>query len=313
VNEKNDIVYSFGETKAFIALPTGRASLKLLKLVPRELSLAIATALRQAKKENAVVHYGRVKFQGDQATILIDLKVEPMPADRGMPAVWLIFLEEAGKLPAPPAGEEFDPGNRSTQRIADLEEDLQSSHENLQTAIEAQETSTEELQSTNEELIASNEELQSSNEELESINEELSTVNTEYQEKNEELLVANNDIDNFLRTSQIGTIFLDETMHIRKFTPLVAQEMNLLPHDIGRVLTDLSHPLIYELSTGAQRVLREKKPVEKTVEIRPGVWHLLRLSPYQREGASDKGIVATFVDVSLLKQAQRQSNESKKK
>jgi hypothetical protein len=60
-------------------------------------------------------------------------------------------------------------------------------------------------------------------------------------------------------------------------------------------------------------VLREKKPVEKTVEIRPGVWHLLRLSPYQREGASDKGIVATFVDVSLLKQAQRQSNESKKK
>jgi two-component system CheB/CheR fusion protein len=314
VNDKNEVLYSFGQTKAFLALPAGRAHLNLLKLVPRDLSLAIAVALREAKKQNAVVRYRRVKFRRDQATILVDLKVEPMQGARGLT---LIFLQEREK-PATSkdfGGEEFDPGGKSAQRIADLEEDLQRSGENLQTAAEEQEASMAELQSTHEELVASNEELQSSNEELESINEELITLNSEYQEKNDELTVANNDINNFLRTSQIGTIFLDEMLHIRRFTPVVAAEMNLLPHDVGRLLTELSHPLIDELSSEAHRVLRERRPVEKTVESKPGVWYLLRISPYRREGASDQGIVATFVNVSFLKQArdlqQRAKNATK--
>jgi two-component system CheB/CheR fusion protein len=312
VNDKNEILYSFGQTKAFIALPAGRASLNLLKLVPRDLSLAIATTLREARKQNAVVRYRRVKFRRDQATTLVDLKVEPMQAERSAPGVTLIFLQEREKLATSKGfgGEEFDPGGKSAQRIADLEEDLQRSRENLQTAIEQQETSAQELQSTNEELVASNEELQSSNEQLESINEELVTLNAEYQEKNDELAVANNDINNYLRTAQIGTIFLDEMLHIRRFSPVVAAEMNLLPHDVGRLLADLSHPLIDELNGEAQRVLRERRPVEKTVESKPGVWYLLRISPYRREGASDQGIVATFVDVSLLKQVQQNLPQS---
>ena len=158
--------------------------------------------------------------------------------------------------------------------------------------------------------------MQSSNEELESINEELVTLNAEYQEKNDELTVAHDDVNNFLRTSQIGTIFLDEMLHIRRFTPVVAAEMNLLPHDVGRLVTELSHPLIDELTSEAFRVLREGKPAEKTVESKPGVWYLLRISPYRREGASDKGVVATFVNVSQIKQAQQdlqQHVENKKK
>jgi two-component system CheB/CheR fusion protein len=318
VNDKNEIVYSFGQTKAFIALPAGRANLNLLKLVPRALSLAIATTLREARKQNAVVRYQRVKFRRDQATTLVDLKVEPMRAEQDAPGVTLIFLQEREKLAISNGfgGEEFDPGSKSAKRITDLEEDLQRSRENLQTAIEQQENSAEELQSTNEELVASNEELQSSNEELESTNEELATINAEYQEKNDELTVANNDISNFLRTAQIGTIFLDDSLHIRRFTPVVAAEMNLLPHDVGRLLADLSHPLIDELTGEAHRVLRERAPVEKTVESKPGVWYLLRISPYRREGTSDLGIVATFVDVSALKLAQqdlrhREKNEKK--
>jgi two-component system CheB/CheR fusion protein len=318
VNEKNEVLYSFGQPQAFIAMPAGRANLNLLKLVPHDLSLAIAMALRQAKKQNAVVRYRRVKFQRDQATCLINLKVEPMRAEQGAPGVTLIFLEEREKLATSNGlgGEAFDPGDKSAQRIADLEEDLQRSRESLQSAIEEQETSAEELQSTNEELIASNEELQSSNEELESINQELATLNAEYQEKNNELRVANDDIDNFLRTSQIGTIFLDESFYIRRFTPVVAAEMKLLPHDCGRRLTDLSHPLIDALTREAQRVFHDGAPVEKTVEARPGVWYLLRLSPYQRAGASDLGVVITFVNVSALKQAEQdlgKSRENEKK
>ena len=84
----------------------------------------------------------------------------------------------------------------------------------------------------------------------------------------------------------------------------------------GRLLTDLSHPLIDELIREAQRVFHDGAPVEKTVETRPGVWYLLRVSPYQRAGASDLGVVITFVNVSAMKQAEQdlgKSRENEKK
>jgi two-component system, chemotaxis family, CheB/CheR fusion protein len=310
VDERDEILYSFGQPEAFIALGAGQANLNLLKLASRDLALALSTALRQARKKKTVVRYRDVKVRRNGASRLIDLKVEPMPAGRGETEVWLIFLEAPHKVAKAREGEKFHPANRSLQRIADLEEDLQVGRDHLQIAIEQQETSSEELQSSNEELIASNEELQSSNEELESVNEELVTLNAEYQGKNDELQVAHNDLDNFLRTSQIGTIFLDESLRIRKFTPFVAAELSLRPHDAGRLLTELSHPLIGELGREAQRVLGEGMPVEKTVEVRPGVWFLLRISPYRREGAPDLGVVVTFVDVSRLKQAEQTLKES---
>ena len=40
--------------------------------------------------------------------------------------------------------------------------------------------------------------------------------------------------------------------------------------------------------------------IMKTVETRPGVWHLLRITPYRREGASDRGLVITILDISAL-------------
>jgi two-component system, chemotaxis family, CheB/CheR fusion protein len=305
VNEKNEILYSFGRPEEFIALQAGRANLNLLKLAPRELSLGLSTAIRQARKQNAAVRHRGVKFQRNLRTRLINLKVEPMSIDHGAAGLLLIFLEESKKPVALRTGENFDSSNASKQHIADLEEDLEHTQESLRVAMQQQATSSEELQATNEELIAANEELQSSNEELESINEELATINSEYQQKNDELVVANNDLNNFLRTSEIGTLFLDESLRIRKFTPVAAEEMNLLPHDAGRLLTDLSHPLIDQLGHKMQQVLRNGTPVEKTVHTRPGVWHLLRISRYRRVGASDQGIVVTFVNVSALKQTQQ--------
>jgi hypothetical protein len=39
----------------------------------------------------------------------------------------------------------------------------------------------------------------------------------------------------------------------------------------------------------------------KTIETRPDVWHLLRVIPYRREGATDQGLVVTILDVSALR------------
>ena len=127
----------------------------------------------------------------------------------------------------------------------------------------------QELQAANEELLAGNEELQSSNEELESVNEELTTLNTEYQQKISELIVSNNDLENFLRTSDVATIFLDAALCVRRFTPSVTRVIPLQPHDIGRPLTNFAHPLIAAIAEDLPRVAASGEASIKTVETGP--------------------------------------------
>jgi two-component system CheB/CheR fusion protein len=300
LNAKHEILHSFGQPQRFLTVRPGQASLSVLKLVPRALSLALSSALRRAAKEQQTVRYSAVSLPGEGAAETIDLKVEPLVAESGQTGVMLVFFQEPRRAPAAPEGHEFNPSSESVERIADLEDDLESTKERLQAATEDKETAHEELQATNEELLAGNEELQSSNEELESVNEELTTLNTEYQQKIAELIVSNNDLENVLRTSDVATIFLDEALRLRRFTPAVTREIPLQEHDLGRLLTEFAHPLIAAIAEDLPRVAGGSDAIMKTVETRRGVWHLVRITPYRREGASDRGLVVTILDVSAL-------------
>jgi two-component system CheB/CheR fusion protein len=251
-----------------------------------------------------------VPLPGKGAAETIDLKVEPLIAESGQAGVMLVFFQKPRKAAAALKSRKFNPSSESVGRIADLEDDLEKTKEKLQTATEDKETAHEELQATNEELLAGNEELQSSNEELESVNEELTTLNTEYQQKIAELIVSNNDLENFLRTSDVATIFLDEGLRLRRFAPAVTREIPLQEHDLGRLLTDFAHPLIAAIAADLPRVAAGGEALMKTVETRPGVWHLLRITPYRREGASDRGLVVTILDVSALQPAEGTTGRS---
>src|SRR5690606_36744226 len=110
-------------------------------------------------------------------------------------------------------------------------------------------------------------ELQSTNEELQSVNEELHTVNSEYQEKIKELAQANDDIDNLLKNSNIGTLFLDLELNIRKYTPAILELFNLIPSDIGRPISHISSSFdnAMNLMNEARRVMESFQPFETEV------------------------------------------------
>lgn len=300
LDARHQVLHCFGEPERFLAVHSGQASLSILKLVPRALSLALSSALRRAVKEQRVIRCSAVPFPGSGTSEIVDLKVEPLVAESGQAGVMLVFFQKPQKAPVSLKSHKFNPSSESVGRIADLEDDLENSKKELQAAIEDKDTAQEELQATNEELLAGNEELQSSNEELESVNEELTTLNTEYQQKIAELIVANNDLENFLRTSDVATIFLDDAMRLRRFTPAVTREIQLRPHDLGRLLTDFAHPLIAAIAEDLPRVAASGKELMKTIETGPKVRHLVRITPYRREGASDRGLVVTILDVSAL-------------
>ncbi|MEM6561628.1 MAG: PAS domain-containing protein, partial [Planctomycetota bacterium] len=181
--------------------------------------------------------------------------------------------------------------------------------ESLQTTIEELETANEELNATNEELIASNEELQSTNEELHSVNEELHTVNAEYQQKITELTQLTDDMNNLLASTAIGTVFLDEDLHIRRFTPESEKLLKLREGDVGRPLDEISpsfsYPTLYD---DARQVLNTGQVHEQECRATSGRHYLVRLNPYLLNNGNIDGLVITFVDITLVKKMEEKAD-----
>jgi two-component system CheB/CheR fusion protein len=191
-------------------------------------------------------------------------------------------------------------------------QELQFTRENLQATIEELETSNEELQATNEELLASNEELQSTNEELQSVNEELHTVNAEYQTKILELTEMTNDLENLMAATELATLFLDENLNIRKFTPELTKVFRIIGTDVGRPFVHLTHTLVGDDPlTYVSEVAKTGRRVTKPVLTRDGGSYLMQVMPYHVGGNTPSGVLLTFIDIASLQAARLELREAK--
>jgi two-component system CheB/CheR fusion protein len=305
VEESGKLIYTYGTPGDFLALPAGQATLNALEMLPRALALVLPGAIHKAQRDHKTLTYRDIRVRGRDRMRSIDMTVEPFRDEDSDAPLYLVFLAEASlALAAAAESESLDLDAKASQRINDLERELQTSKENLQAAIEELETSNEELQATNEELLAANEELQSTNEELQSVNEELYTVNAEYQNKIDELADLNNDMNNLLTSTQIGKLFLDLDLRIRKFTQPITQEIDLLPHDIGRPVGDFAHPFMQAVHRDAIKVIKTHNVFDQLMKSATGRWYLLRLVPYRTQQAEVFGVIAALVEVTALKESQ---------
>ncbi|MBK8978088.1 MAG: PAS domain-containing protein [Planctomycetes bacterium] len=299
VDRNGVVLHVLGDVGKFLRLQTGRAQMDLHHLASRELEILLGAAMRRAEETGKeVVYRGPL---GRESAEDVAIRVTPHLL-RGREQVFLIAFESM--LPrGVDAGDATEEIGAGRERLQVLEEELRHTRENLQAMIEELETSNEELQATNEELMSSNEELHAMNEELQSVNEELHTVNAEYQKKIQELTQLKDDVDNLLRSTRIGTLFLDESLRIRSFTPSAVRHVSLLHQDIGRPIEHLSsHLLGIDLRECSQRVLETGESLEVTTPTSDGGQVLARFLPYLSDGEaeSDGGVVVTFVDVTEL-------------
>ena len=242
----------------------------------------------------------------------VDLIVRPL-TESGFTQGFILVMFEDKTLIKPVAKKKPARKDKVDPYILSLETELQSTKEYLQTTNEELETSNEELKSTNEELQSVNEELQSTNEELEtskeelqSTNEELVTVNAELQKKVEALSEASDDINNLLASTEIGTIFLDTNLCIKRFTPAVTKLFNLIQTDIGRPIGDITTNIqLDDLIEHAQEVLGTLVRQEAEVQDKKGNWYSMRTAPYRTLENVIDGVVLNFVDISRLKQVEK--------
>jgi two-component system CheB/CheR fusion protein len=315
VNEKGEILYVYGHTGKFLELPPGEITNNILRSARQGLRLELTAALHKVAANGQPVRYDglRVKINGESQLVNLVVRQTDYPYQEG--DLILIIFEEVASQPSVRLPEEKNSLDAMEavrdMQIAGLERELRSKEEYLQTTIEELETANEELKSTNEELQSTNEELQSTNEEMEtskeelqSINEELVTVNNELQQKIDSLSHANNDMNNLLAGTGIGTVFVDSQLNVQRFTPPITQILNLIPSDVGRPLSHLMPNLVNynNLEGDTRAVLDDLAPRELEVQAKGGQWYLMRILPYRTLENAVEGAVITFVDISVLKQ-----------
>jgi two-component system CheB/CheR fusion protein len=220
---------------------------------------------------------------------------------------YLVLFQETASLNAEAGAK--GKGRPPEKELTRVRAELDSTRESLQAIIEEREATNEKLKGANEEIQSANEELQSTNEELEtakeelqSANEELTTVNEELGTRNSELAQLNNDLNNLLGSINIPIIIVDNSLVVRRVTPLARNLFNLLPSDVGRQIGDIKPKLdIPDLEQMLRGVIDSLNNEEREVTDRKGHTFSLRVRPYRTTDNKIDGAVITLVDIEEIK------------
>ncbi|MHC1743800.1 MAG: chemotaxis protein CheB [Syntrophobacteraceae bacterium] len=310
VNERLELLHLAGDPEGFLKLQPGKICNDISRMAIKELAIPLSTGLQKVFQSGTDIKYTNIRLPHQGRTRVMQMRIRLLPGRKGQEPLAGVYLQEmpgVGRDAVSATSQEYDLSREAEQRIQDLEQELQFTKENLQATIEELETSNEELQATNEELLASNEELQSTNEELQSVNEELHTVNAEYHSKILELTEMTNDLENLMAATRIGTLFLDENLEVRKFTPELARLFRVLPGDVGRPLSHLTHHLVgVDILAVLRKVEEENNPWEQEVCTTDGAWFLMRVLPYEIGAGAPSGFVLTFTDIGPVKRTEEE-------
>ena len=310
VTEDGSVAHYSSHVGGMLQPALGPPSRSVFDMARRGLRHGLRAALRAAADTARAVEQA-VQVEADDGGLeAVTLVVEPLPGQEPDRPYLVVFRSASVKArQVQPAGGPVADGLASEldRELRDAKERLQSLGEEHETALEELRSANEELHSVNEELQSSNEELETSKEEIQSVNEELQTVNAQLSTKVDELDRANSDLRNLFESTRVATVFLDEHMVIRAYTPEVGSIYNLIPSDRGRPLTDIVSRLDYDgLREDVQQVLHTLEPLERRVSRRDGTAHfLLRVLPYRAPDSTVDGSLVTFVDVTRIVQAEQ--------
>jgi two-component system, chemotaxis family, CheB/CheR fusion protein len=300
-----DIQRFGGDVARYLGPTSGTASLHLFALLHRSLRAATRAVIDRAFATGAATADEGMAVKLDGQSVDLRVVADLLPENQQGGKLCVVVFMETGSPMAGTTMASSTPADEST-RLRTLERELESTRMQLQAVLDQQETANEEMKSANEEYQSVNEELQSSNEELEtskeemqSINEELQTVNAELQSKNANLTRINSDLRNLQESTEIATLFLDTELHIRTFTPAIADVFHLREGDRGRPVTEISARVHYpELAQDLAKVLRSLTMIERTLQhVQPGPIFQMRMRPYRTVDNVIDGVVLTFVDV----------------
>jgi two-component system, chemotaxis family, CheB/CheR fusion protein len=324
VNKSLDIVQFRGNTDRYVAPASGQPTWNLMKMLRGGLAPTVRVLIHSALKENKSVRKNGLTVTHGKSIGLVDVEAAPLNITNQESFCLIVFIDrkvekivkvkEAGRK-----GKNNKTDPIFVENIA-LKEELALTHKSLQSIIEDQNATSEEMQSTNEEVLSANEELQSTNEELEtakeelqSTNEELTTLNDELSNRNHELDNLSNDLINVLSNASVSIVMVGSDLRIRRFTPMAEKLLNLIPSDVGRVLTEINFGFqIDKLEDQVNDVIKTMNTFEMEARDKRGIWYSVRIRPYKTIDNKIDGAVIVFININDFKIKQNLIEEAKR-
>ena len=318
VNDQGDILYINGRTGNFLEPAAGKANWNIFAMAREGFRFELSVAFRKVVQERGRLTITGCSAGGDGAERSVNLIIQAIDKPEPLGGMVLIVFQEWAHPAPPKKGGRIKPGPAASARIGELEQELRryrdevlATREGMQSSQEELKSMNEELQSANEELQSTNEELTTSKEELQSMNEELQTVNAEQHSKMDELARIGNDMNNLFNSTEIITLFLDNSLQIRRFTSGAYKLFKLIPGDVGRRLTDIVTELLYpELADDARGVLQTLFFSEKQVTTIDGRWFTVRIMPYRTMENRIDGVILTFTEITQAKRLEEELRET---
>lgn len=298
VDANHTILFHNGPTYRYLRHPRGVTTQNLVELLPEIVAGRVRNGLRRAATEKkASIDVTMPMDHGRKERVTI--RISRLRDD-----IFLVLFREKKAASRAQAPED------ATDELVmhQLEHELSVTRDELRRHIEQLKSTNEELQSSNEEFQAANEELEASQEELQSLNEELTSVNAQLQSKIAQEERTSNDLNNFLASTAIPTVFLDEGFKVKRFTPAMAKLVRLVPGDVGRPVSDLveDENLGPDLLFDARAVLDDLAPKKRT--FRAGAsWYIRTVLPYRTSDNRIEGVVVTYSDITEIRAAEERS------
>lgn len=316
VDESYEILHLSEYAGRFLRFASGEPSHNILKVIHPDLHVELHRLLLHAQQGKSS-ESARVRVKLTEGVRYVKISVRTINDEAEQANKYLLVLFDEVEEITDESSEASQ--NTTGPLVGLLEQELQRARDSQRASMEQYETQAEELKASNEELQAINEELRSATEELEtgkeelqSVNEEIQTVNAELKQKIDELAIANSDLQNLIVSTDLATLFIDQNLSIKFYTPRAREIFNLIHFDVGRSLSDITHNLDYaDMLIDVKRVLEEACKIEREVRSRDGRWHLAQLIPYRVQADRTDGVILTFIDFTQRKLAEDQALSAK--
>ena len=312
VNRHGDILYLHGRTGMYLEPTPGESVVNnILEMAREGLRHELTAALRTTSISQEISHRTGLRVNNNGAFIRVNLTIIPMitgPSSSTQAPLYLVILEEVipmdGNTSTEIDGSATSPVFDASLYIASLRQELRAKEQFLRVSNEDLKSSIEEMQSINEELQSTHEEMETSKDELLSTNEELAMVNAKLQGIVAALTQANNDINNMVAGTGIGTFFVDQRLRILRFTSDLTRIINLVQTDEGRPIDKIvcNFKQYHNLTADIQIVLDTLIPKERDVQTTEGLWYTMRIHPYRTCNNVVEGAVINFIEITERKQ-----------
>jgi two-component system CheB/CheR fusion protein len=245
INYDMEIVEVRGSTELYLRMPSGKASLNILKLARLELAYELRNAVQTAIKNKQTIKRTGIEIMTDKDIRMVGLEVAPLKIEGEEPLLLILFTEQ--QRVEIYEGKQKNGDAAKNSRIRKLEEELASSRSDMLAAVHDHEATIEELQSANEEVVSNNEELRTLNEELETSKEEIESTNDELlnayqklQTQAEQAEKLNKYSENIIATIHNPMLVMDKELHIKSANVPFYKQFDIQKRIEGRKLQTLN-------------------------------------------------------------------------